>query len=70
MKKLMTMMLGVALVTGTATYSLAQDKDKAPKAAKKGGGTCADKSKVGKDGKCKDGSDPVKGGAKSDKKKK
>ena len=60
MKKLMTMMLGLALVAGTASFSFAQDtKDKAKATTKKGKGVCADKSKPGKDGKCKDGSTPT-----------
>jgi hypothetical protein len=65
MNKLMTAMLGLALVAGTASYSFAQDK--APKTTtKKGGkGVCADKSKVGKDGKCKDGSAPTPAPAKA-----
>ena len=58
MKKLMGMMLGVALISGTASYTFAQDKDKDSK--KKGPAmVCTDKSKPGKDGKCKDGSDPA-----------
>ena len=58
MKTLMSMMLGLALVAGTASFSLAQDK--APKTTpKKAKVVCADKSKPGKDGKCKDGSAPA-----------
>ena len=72
MKTLMTTMLGLALVTGTVSLGFAQDKG-APKAGTKKAatkGTCSDKSKPGKDGKCKDGSDPTpaKAAAKKDKK--
>ena len=73
MKKLMTMMLGLALVAGTASYSFAQgDKDSKTTSKKKGGkgGACADKS-TPKDGKCADGSAPAAGkggkGGKKDK---
>jgi len=59
MKTLMTMMLGLALVAGTASFSFAQDKAAPTKTAKKGKGVCSDKSKPGKDGKCKDGSTPT-----------
>ena len=68
MKTLMTMMLGLALVAGTASSSFAQDKAPAKTTTKKAGkGTCADKSKPGKDGKCKDGSAPTPAKAKADK---
>ncbi|MCU1336866.1 MAG: hypothetical protein JWO19_2447 [Bryobacterales bacterium] len=67
MKMLMTSMLGLALVAGTASFSFAQPKDTPPKTAKKGKGVCSDKSKPGKDGKCKDGSDPAPAPAKAKK---
>ena len=67
MKKLMGMMLGVALISGTVSYTFAQEKD----AKKKGPAmVCTDKSKPGKDGKCKDGSDPAPAKGKGGKKKK
>jgi hypothetical protein len=60
MKTLMTMMLGLALAAGTASVSFAQDTPpKKSGKAKAGKGVCADKSKPGKGGKCKDGSDPT-----------
>lgn len=61
MKTLMTMMLGLALAAGTASVSFAQDTPPPKKAAKAKAskGTCKDKSKPGKSGKCADGSDPV-----------
>lgn len=71
MKTLMTTMLGLALVTSTASLGFAQGKDAPKDTPKKAAakGVCSDKSKPGKDGKCKDGSDPApaKGAAKKKK---
>jgi hypothetical protein len=48
MKKLMSIMLGLALVVGTASITLAQDKEETKQATKKGK---AKKGKAPKDGK-------------------